>query len=130
MALLATGAQASAQEGSIMGPYPGTQKIAGPALLCGEAFALRLAAGEEVQKQEGPDFILYYAEAADGPFLIYEGNFPQPHDDEIRTGGAFPAVIAIHDNRSSEAKSHSRIRDRLVTGDALAQACPKLGGGA
>src|SRR4051812_44761732 len=67
------------------------QRFTGPALVCGEAFALRLAAGESlIRRDPGIDFILYYAQGADGPFLIYEGNAPQPHDDEIRTGLSFP----------------------------------------
>ena len=111
-------------------PFPGRhgrgqQEIAGPALLCGAAFAWRLSAGGRVRKQEGPDFSLYYADAADGPFLIYEGNFPEPHDDEINTGLGFPALIAIHDNRSDDAKAHARVRDRLLTGNAFAEACPQ-----
>lgn len=125
--LLAAGA-ASAQQGDIMGPYPGEQRIAGPALLCGHAFALRLGGGELVSRQEGPDFFLYYAQGPYGMFLLYEGNFPQPHDDEIRTGEPFPNVIAIHDNRNAEAKAQSRVRDRLLTGDAFRAACPARGG--
>jgi hypothetical protein len=103
---------------------PSTRTFTGPALVCGEAFALRIAAGESVERRDpGIDFLLYYAQAHDGPFLIYEGNAPMAHDDEIRTGLSFPDVIAIHDNRSAEAKARSRIRDRLVVGPALAAAC-------
>jgi hypothetical protein len=105
-------------------PAGGEQSFTGPALVCGEAFALRLAAGESlIRRDPGVDFILYYAQAADGPFLIYEGNAPQPNDDEIRTGLSFPNVIAIHDNRSAEAKAHSRIRDRLLVGNARPATC-------
>lgn len=97
----------------------------GPALVCGEAFALRLTAGESlIRRDPGIDFILYYAQAADGSFLLYEGNAPQPHDDEIQTGLSFPNVIAIHDNRPAEAKAHSRIRDRLLVGNARPASCP------
>jgi hypothetical protein len=106
-------------------PAGGEQRFTGPALVCGEAFALRLAAGESlIRRDPGIDFILYYAQGADGPFLIYEGNAPQPHDDEIQTGLSFPNVIAIHDNRPAEAKARSRIRDRLLVGAARPAACP------
>jgi len=108
---------------------PAEQVYSGPILVCGEAFALRLAAGERLTRRDpGIDFLLYYVEAADGPFLIYEGNAPQPHDEEIATGLSFPNVIAIHDNRSAAAKTRSRIRDRLLTGAARAAQCPAGGG--
>src|SRR3954462_3004688 len=103
----------------------GERRVNGPDLVCGEAFALRLAAGESlIRRDPGLDFILYYAEAADGPFLLYEGNAPQPHDDEIRTGLSFPKVIAIHDHRGAAAKARSRIRDRLLLGAARPAECP------
>jgi len=106
-------------------PAGGERRFTGPVLVCGEAFALRLAAGERLTLRDpGLDFTLYDAEAADGPFLIYEGNAPQPHDDEIRTGLSFPNVIAIHDNRPAEAKARSHIRDRLLVGDARPASCP------
>jgi len=105
---------------------PSTHIYTGPALVCGEAFALRIGAGESVERRDpGIDFLLYYAQGPDGPFLIYEGNAPMAHDDEIRTGLSFPDVIAIHDNRPPAAKARSRIRDRLLTGPAFAQACPQ-----
>ena len=103
----------------------GERRFVGPDLVCGEAFALRLAAGESlIRRDPGLDFILYYAAAADGPFLLYEGNAPQPHDDEIRTGLSFPNVIAIHDSRPAAAKARSRIRDRLLVGAARSALCP------
>jgi hypothetical protein len=106
-------------------PAGGEQSFTGPALVCGEAFALRLAAGESLTRRDpGLDFILYYAQGADGPFLLYEGNAPQAHDDEIRTDLSFPNVIAIHDNRPAAAKARSRIRDRLLVGAARAALCP------
>ena len=96
----------------------------GPALVCGTAFALRLAAGERLTYRDpGIDFLLYYAEGPEGGFVLYEGNAPMPHDDEIRTGQSFPSVIAIHDNRSAYAKARGRVRDRLLTGDAFRAAC-------
>ncbi|HEV7658938.1 MAG TPA: hypothetical protein VGO55_03745, partial [Allosphingosinicella sp.] len=56
-------------------PAGGEQSFTGPALVCGEAFALRFEAGESlIRRDPGIDFILYYAQAADGPFLLYEGN--------------------------------------------------------
>ncbi|HYN46453.1 MAG TPA: hypothetical protein VES64_07155, partial [Allosphingosinicella sp.] len=69
-AFAATG-PATAQDGNIMGPYPGVNELAGPTLICGHGFALRLSEGERVRRQEGPDFSLYYVDAADGPFLLY-----------------------------------------------------------
>src|ERR1700712_614551 len=110
-------------------PAWGERRFTGPALVCGTAFALRLAAGESlIRRDPGLDFILYDARAADGAFLLYEGNAPQPHDDEIRTGLSFPNVIAIHDNRSAAAKAHSRIRDRLLVGTARPSSCPAFRG--
>lgn len=117
-----------AQEGGIMGPYAGRARTEGPATICGAAFAIRLAAGEAVQRQEGPDFSLFYVAAADGGFLLYEGGYPQPHDDEVQTGLPFPSVVAIHDNRSAEAKARGRVRDRLLVGDAFHAACPAPAG--
>jgi|GEM_PF-1781596 len=103
---------------------PSNRTYTGPALVCGEAFALRIDPGESVERRDpGIDFLLYYAQGPDGPFLIYEGNAPMAHDDEIRTGLSFPDVIAIHDNRPPASKSRSRIRDRLLTGDAFRAAC-------
>ena len=81
------------------------------------------ANGERVRQQEGVDFWLYYVDAADGPFLLYEGGHPGPHDDEIRIGSYW--IIAIHDNRSAEAKARSAVRSRLLTGPAATQACPQ-----
>src|SRR3954468_18654495 len=110
-------------------PAWGERRFTGPALVCGAAFAIRLAAGESLtQRDPGLDFILYDALAADGAFLLYEGNAPQPHDDEIRTGLSFPNVIAIHDNRSAAAKARSRIRDRLLVGPARPSECPAFRG--
>jgi hypothetical protein len=103
---------------------PTSRTAAGPALVCGMAFGLRIAAGESVESRDpGIDFLLHYAQGPDGPFLIYEGNAPMTHDDEIRTGRSFPSVIAIHDNRPAEAKARGRIRDRLLVGDAFTAAC-------
>jgi hypothetical protein len=110
-------------------PTWGERRYTGPALVCGAAFELRLAAGESLTLRDpGLDFILYDAQAADGAFLLYEGNAPQPHDDEIQTGLSFPNVIAIHDNRSAAAKAHSRVRDRLLVGAARPSECPAFRG--
>jgi hypothetical protein len=106
-------------------PAGAERRFAGPDLVCAEAFALRLAAGETaIRRDPGLDFILYQVQAADGAFLLYEGNAPQPHDDEIRTGLSFPNVIAIHDDRAPAAKARSRIRDRLLVGRARPGSCP------
>ena len=110
-------------------PPWGERRHNGPTLVCGAAFAIRLAAGESLTVRDpGLDFILYDAQAADGAFMLYEGNAPQPHDDEIRTNLSFPNVIAIHDNRSAAAKARSRIRDRLLVGPARPAACPAFRG--
>jgi hypothetical protein len=102
------------------------KKVVGPALVCGEAFALRLRRGETmVRRNPGIDFLLYDVKALDGPFLLYEGNAPQGHDDEIVTHRSFPSVIAIHDNRSAAAKARSPIKDRLLTGSRSAALCPQ-----
>lgn len=122
LALLGLGAlpaPAAAQHPNIVA-HPRTN---GPTMICGSAFAIRLAAGEYLEREQGPDFSLFYITAADGPFLLYEGGYPQPHDDEVRTGEDFPSVIAIHDNRPAEAKARSRIRDRILVGNAFRAAC-------
>jgi hypothetical protein len=106
----------------------GTQTFTGPALVCGMAFGLRIEAGESVERRDpGIDFLLHYAQGPDGGFLLYEGNAPMAHDDLIRTGRSFPDVIAIHDNRTPWAKARSRIRDRLLLGDAFTAACSMRG---
>jgi len=110
------------------GAEPETRTYTGPALVCGMAFALRIEAGERVEYRDpGIDFLLYYARGPYGGFLLYEGNAPMAHDDLIRTGRSFPGMIAIHDNRTPEAKARSRIRDRLLVGDAFAAACAGRG---
>lgn len=120
---LATFAFLLAAGTAVAQPVP-DRRFTGPALVCGEAFALRIGTGETAIKRDpGIDFLTYYVAGAYGSFVLYEGNAPQPHDDEIRTGLSFPSVIAIHDNRRPEAKSRSRIRDRLLVGSAFAAAC-------
>ena len=110
-------------------PAWGERSYTGPALVCGATFALRLAAGESlIRRDPGLDFILYDAQATDGAFLLYEGNAPQPHDDEIQTGLSFPTVIAINDNRSAAAKARSRIRERLLVGAARPAECSAFRG--
>jgi hypothetical protein len=101
------------------------RRYAGPAVVCGEVFALRIAAEERaVARDSGTDFFTYHVEGPDGGFVLYEGNAPQPHDDEIRTGQPWPNVIAIHDNRSARAKAAGRVRDRLVLGRERIALCP------
>lgn len=98
---------------------------AGSAVVCGEVFALRIAADERaVVRDPGIDFFTYHVAGPDGGFVLYEGNAPQTHDDEVRTGLAWPSVIAIHDNRSARAKAAGRIRDRLVMGPEKIALCP------
>lgn len=122
-ALLMISGAAAAQGGNIMGPYPGVSELSGPALVCGHGFALRLSEGERARRQEGPDFFLYYIDASDGAFLLYEGGHPQPHDDSISLSPHW--LVAIHDNRSAEARARSAVRDRLLTGPAFSEACPQ-----
>ena len=110
-------------------PAWGERRFTGPTLVCGAAFAIRLIAGESLTVRDpGLDFILYDAQAADGAFMLYEGNAPQPHEDEIRTNLSFPNVIAIHDNRGAAAKARGRIRDRLLVGAARPSECPAYRG--
>jgi hypothetical protein len=120
LAIFALAAPASAQQRQT--------RATGPNTICGHAFAMRLVAGESAVSERGPDFLLHHVTAADGPFLLYEGNFPQPHDDGIVTGLTFPRLIAIHDNRPAAAKARSRVRDRVLTGDARRAACSLTGG--
>jgi len=106
-------------------PGVAERRYTGPAVVCGEAFALRIAAEERaVARDPGIDFLTYHVEGPDGGFVLYEGNAPQPHDDEIRTGLPWPNVIAIHDNRNARAKTAGRVRDRLVTGAERIALCP------
>lgn len=123
MRLLATLALLVTAGATVAQPVP-DRRFTGPALVCGEAFALRIGRGESAIKHDpGIDFLTYYVTGSYGGFVLYEGNAPQPHDDEIQTGLSFPSVIAIHDNRTTEAKAHSRIRDRLLIGAPFAAAC-------
>ena len=102
------------------------QTFDGPGLVCGEAFGLMLKPGEHLTRRDfGIDFLVYYIEGPGGPFTLYEGNAPQPHDDEIRTGLSFPSVIAIHDNRNSSEKRLSRIKNRLLVGVRRTAMCGK-----
>lgn len=106
-------------------PGVAERRYTGPAIVCGEAFALRITAAERaVVRDPGIDFFTYRVEGPGGGFVLYEGNAPQPHDDEIRTGQAWPNVIAIHDNRSARAKAAGRVRDRLVLGRERIALCP------
>jgi hypothetical protein len=105
------------------------QRIDGPNVVCGIAFALRIGAGEHVIRREaGTDFLTYYVVGPEyGSFVLYEGNYPQPHDDAIETGRDWPRLIAVHDNREPAAKLRGRVRDRLLTGAAGAALCPARG---
>lgn len=100
-------------------------RVDGP-VLCGEAFALRLEAGERFTRNDPRmDFITYSISGPDGNFVLYEGNAPQPSDDVIQTNLQWPSVIAIHDNRSADAKARSGIRSRLSIGNDRAPLCPQ-----
>src|ERR1700741_896560 len=81
------------------------QRFDGPALVCGVAFAIEIEAGEYAIKRDSPiDFLTYYVEGPSCTFVLYEGNAPQPHDDEVRTGRSWPQLVAVHDNRSESGK--------------------------
>lgn len=113
---------------ALFAAQPSESRFTGPAPVCGAAFALRLAEGETaVRRDPGLDFLIYSVRGPDGVFVLYEGNAPQPHDDEVLTGLSWPSVIAIHDNRSAAARAAGRIRDRLLTGTARAALCPPAG---
>jgi hypothetical protein len=116
---------AAGQPGDIMGPDPAVTVMEGPTLICGEAFALRLAAGERARYQEGPDFQIFNVEARTGPFLIYEGNYPQPDGELIRTGRDFPSVIAVHYEAGTDTRTRRRLRERIVTGARQTRLCPQ-----
>jgi len=89
LAMLCFGpAPGSAQEGDIIGPYPGVQEIRGPLHFCGSYLAIDVAADEQVRWQRGPDFDLYFLQSARGGFGIYEGNHPQ------QGGTSEPATVA------------------------------------
>jgi hypothetical protein len=110
-------AQATRSDGVI------EQRIDGPATVCGQAFAIEIGAGEHAIKRDPQiDFLTYYVEGSYGSFVLYEGNAPMPHDDEIRTGLNWPQVVAIHDNRSST--DAGPIRDRIIVGARRAVLCP------
>jgi hypothetical protein len=113
----------------LMAPDPGVTLMEGPTLICGEAFALRLVAGERARYQEGPDFQVFTVESADGPFVIYEGNYPEPGAQLIRTGRAFPALIALHYRANIEASTQRRTRARIVTGRRMTRLCSQQAAG-
>jgi hypothetical protein len=83
--------------------------------------------GEQwIRRDPRLDFLTYRVKGPGGEFLLYEGNAPQPHDDEIRTGLSFPSVIAIHDNRTVAQKlAVGPIRGRLILGDRFQSLCAK-----
>jgi hypothetical protein len=77
LALLLSAGTASAQEGNIMGPYPGVRQMHGPLHFCGRFVAIDVAADEQVGWQRGPDFDLYFLQSSRGGFGLYEGHYPQ-----------------------------------------------------
>jgi hypothetical protein len=125
LGLCTLAASATAREQGNAGAPPEQVTTRGPAILCGTAFAVRLAVGESIRRQPGIDFTLFYLTAADGEVMLYEGNFPRGNDDEVRTSRDFPSVIGVHDARPAEAKARSHVRDRILTGDAYRSACPR-----
>jgi hypothetical protein len=87
-ALLLAPAQLAAQEGSLMGPYPGVEYRSGPIHFCAGYVAIDVAADERVGWQRGPDFDLYYLQSSRGGFGLYQGNHPD------RGGTAEPATVS------------------------------------
>jgi hypothetical protein len=84
---------ALSQEGNIMGPYPGVDEIRGPLHFCGNHVAIDVAADEQVGRQRGPDFTIFFLQSARGDFGIYEGNHPeQGGTSEPATVAGLPAV--------------------------------------
>lgn len=81
-------AAAAAQEGNLMGPYPGVEEIRGPLHFCGDHVAIDVAADEQIGRQRGPDFTLFFLRSARGGFGIYEGNHPE------QGGTSEPATVA------------------------------------
>jgi hypothetical protein len=127
LAMIGTGQPAEVPAGptdtDLMAPDPGVTLMEGPTLVCGEAFALRLVAGERARYQEGPDFQVFTVESANGPFVIYEGNYPEPGAQVIRTGRTFPALVALHYRPDIDARSQRRTRARIVTGTRMTRLC-------
>lgn len=121
-------AAASAQPADTTAPQPAVMVLEGPTLVCGEAFALNLNRGERARYEEGPDFQVFSVEAADGPFVIYEGNFPQDGAELIRTGRAFPTFVALHYRPGIDARSQRRTRARIVTGRRMTRLCSHRAG--
>jgi len=70
----------------------------------------------------GPTFSSTIRQLATANFFFTKVVIPQPHDDEVRIGQQW--MIAIHDSREAEAKARSRVRDRLLMGQAYSEACP------
>jgi hypothetical protein len=107
----------------LMAPDPGVQLMEGPTLICGEAFALRLVAGERARYQEGLDFQVFTVQNAEGSFVIYEGNYPEPGGETIRTHRGFPSVISLHYAPGADTQAQRRTRARLVLGSRRARLC-------
>ena len=125
-ALLLTAA--GSEPGDIMGPHPAVTVMEGPTSICGEAFALRLSAGERARYQEGVDFQIFNVETRTGRFLIYEGNYPQAGGELIRTGRVFPSVIAVHYEAGADARTRRRARSRILTGARHTRLCARPAG--
>jgi hypothetical protein len=75
MSLLAAPAQS--QQGK-------AQIFQGPARYCGYKFAVDLLAGDHVEMEHGPDFMLEALVSPRGGFGIYEGFFPQDGTGDTR----------------------------------------------
>ena len=53
------------------------QNYMGPSRYCGYAFAVDLTAGDRIEVERGPDFMLEGLVSQSGGFGLYEGSFPQ-----------------------------------------------------
>lgn len=54
-----------------------TRNFNGPARYCGYTFAIDLTAGDHIEIENGPDFMLEGLVSPRGGFGLYEGMFPQ-----------------------------------------------------
>jgi hypothetical protein len=54
-----------------------TRNFNGPARYCGYTFAIDLPAGDHIEIENGPDFMLEGLVSPRGGFGLYEGMFPQ-----------------------------------------------------
>ena len=96
----------------------------GPGAVCGSTFMLVLNTDETLTRNDPRvDFLTYLIEREDGSILLYEGNYPQPSEAVIETGGEHPTLIAIHELGEDPAISAEETKQRIVTGNEFENAC-------